>query len=588
MKIAAFCTSNNAYIPKCCVSLLSLKKYNSHFDLYILSSNITQNNLALCTRLNIKCIDLESKLKKYFYKEWNYPKECYYHFKGPELFHKMGYDYSIYLDGDIYCNNYVDINWYSITHIAGVSYGTCKEFLSKIDDFKYISAKFSLNKESLKKKHCQTGVLYFNNNNLAKIRYFNISCELFDLSVKYDIPRKGDDSLMALLILYMKNLKIKYLPKNYNFIVKREMPYFTGHSQLIEKCIFFHCIKFKPWDTHIKNYPTYTYKYFVEKWKEELINEFTQKEICFFFPEIYKDINIVTDDLIINNNKYNKNKQNESEKINNIYIHKLFYWFSTNINNVGDWITPYLVNKICNINLKKSTNPLLSTSTVLLSTGSIMRLSNYNTIIWGSGIRDIDQHVNKPKLVRSVRGPLTRKRLIELGIECPVIYGDPALLLPLLYTPKSLPKKYKLGIIPHISQYEKITQIYSKYQDIQIIDFRTNNIESTIDNIVLCDKICSSGLHGIILSNAYDIPVTWIKFDNNIQGDDTKFYDYFFSIGRYEETYIDAVKYKDIHPDILIKKIHHYNINININKLLDSSIFDFKRGQIKKYILYNL
>ena len=78
-----------------------------------------------------------------------------------------------------------------------------------------------------------------------------------------------------------------------------------------------------------------------------------------------------------------------------------------------------------------------------------MGLFNSHTIIWGAGtIAGTAKLHYKPLKVCAVRGKLTRKYLLEQGIDCPEIYGDPALLLPKIYQPK-VEKQYKLGIIPH-------------------------------------------------------------------------------------------------------------------------------------------
>ena len=53
--------------------------------------------------------------------------------------------------------------------------------------------------------------------------------------------------------------------------------------------------------------------------------------------------------------------------------------------------------------------------------------------IWGTGTTFGDSKLPvKPRKVFSVRGPLTRESLLRNGISCPPLYGDPALLLPLV------------------------------------------------------------------------------------------------------------------------------------------------------------
>lgn len=54
----------------------------------------------------------------------------------------------------------------------------------------------------------------------------------------------------------------------------------------------------------------------------------------------------------------------------------------------------------------------------------------------------------RPGPVHAVRGPLTAERLAAQGIDGPPVHGDPALVMPWLYTP-STATRYPLGIVPH-------------------------------------------------------------------------------------------------------------------------------------------
>ena len=87
-------------------------------------------------------------------------------------------------------------------------------------------------------------------------------------------------------------------------------------------------------------------------------------------------------------------------------------------------------------------------------------------------------------------------------------------------------------------------------EEIKVINLINTNIESVINDILSCEKTISSSLHGLIVSDAYNIPNTWVKFDNNIKGDDTKFHDYFKSVNRSDTNFVDCMNYKKIPKNI--------------------------------------
>lgn len=209
-----------------------------------------------------------------------------------------------------------------------------------------------------------------------------------------------------------------------------------------------------------------------------------------------------------------------------------------------------------------------------LCVGSIITwLTNPNSIIWGSGILYPSEEIKykgnvvKPKKVLAVRGPLTRKILLERGIECPEIYGDPALLFPKYYQPKVL-RKYKCGIIPHFK--DKKSRSLEKFRnskDFHIIDIQDfSDWRKFIDEINSCEFIVSSSLHGIIISDAYGIPNTWVEFDRK----DLKrftFLDYFASVKKDISEPFDIEKISEIN-DIIKLKSKWKAPEIDLDKLL--------------------
>ena len=201
--------------------------------------------------------------------------------------------------------------------------------------------------------------------------------------------------------------------------------------------------------------------------------------------------------------------------------------------NYGDLLGKYLVEKISGKKVRfaipKKWSIFNYFQPIYVTAGSILANINKNCIVWGSCIIQKDQQVKNATFL-AVRGPQTRKRLLELGFEVPEVYGDPALLLPNYYHPK-INKKYQLGIVPHYNDYKMVKQWYSKDTSIKIIDLMTLDVEQTTNEFLKCEHIISSSLHGLIVAHAYGIPAVWVKFSDKLFGDGIKFQDYFESVG---------------------------------------------------------
>ena len=164
--------------------------------------------------------------------------------------------------------------------------------------------------------------------------------------------------------------------------------------------------------------------------------------------------------------------------------------------------------------------------------------SNKQTVVWGSGVSGQERTFVHPRNILSVRGAKTKEFCIRYQVACPEIYGDPALLLPLVYRP-TMPKKYRLGVIPHVidQQHPVIQEIREQHaDDILIIDLaHYKKWTDVIDQICSCERILSSSLHGLIVSDAYQVPNCWIELSGKISGGYFKFYDYASSVERHFE-----------------------------------------------------
>ncbi len=216
----------------------------------------------------------------------------------------------------------------------------------------------------------------------------------------------------------------------------------------------------------------------------------------------------------------------------------LFYWSEIKFifkkkENYGDLLSKYLVEKISGKEVKwvhpKKQPWYKWDKTNYVTIGSIIHHASKDSIVWGSGIIDKKQPIEKADF-RAVRGPQTREFLLDLGYECPEIYGDPALLIPKYYHPE-IEKKHKLGIIPHYHDFKFVSENYNKYPEVLVIDLMTMDVEEVTGQILSCEKTISSSLHGIIVSHAYQIPSLWVEFSDKIFGDGIKYRDYLESIG---------------------------------------------------------
>ncbi|AUP78184.1 polysaccharide pyruvyl transferase family protein [Flavivirga eckloniae] len=234
---------------------------------------------------------------------------------------------------------------------------------------------------------------------------------------------------------------------------------------------------------------------------------------------------------------------------------RLFWWQGKRQDgreNYGDLMSKYLVEKISNEKVKTVLNPSKRRYKYLLkhylSIGSIVSYANKKSIVWGSGIIKNNDTIRNAKFL-AVRGPLTRAGIIEKGFSCPEIYGDPALLIPCYYN-KQVSKKYAIGIIPHYVDYEEVNKRFKDNDAVKVIDLLTYDVEKTTDEILECEQIISSSLHGVIVSHAYHIPALWVKFSDKLFGDDIKFYDYFESVGiAFKETI--SIPVKDLTVDTI-------------------------------------
>jgi hypothetical protein len=185
-------------------------------------------------------------------------------------------------------------------------------------------------------------------------------------------------------------------------------------------------------------------------------------------------------------------------------------------------------------------------------TGSIIEYTRGACTVWGSGIMCREDPISPDAKLLAVRGPLTRARALACGAFCPEIYGDPALLLPRLYRPATR-ERSGAGLVAHFADKPRLAASLRLIGGLKLIDIQAP-VESVIDRVASCEFVASSSLHGIILSHAYGIPAVWVRFRPLPSGDDSKFYDYFLSVGQELQPPV-SVSYDEIDLAALSRRI---------------------------------
>lgn len=199
--------------------------------------------------------------------------------------------------------------------------------------------------------------------------------------------------------------------------------------------------------------------------------------------------------------------------------------------NFGDMLSPIVFDYLCQYyNLDR--NKIVHKTKHLYAIGSILFFENQDITVWGTGSLH-DMQCNMDTLlhhrilrkidVRAVRGPLTRANLTKLKISCPAVYGDPAMLMPLIYKPIKARENYVL-VLTHHDQRDGIKE--KKSDDVIIRNAITSDWKHMVELIACAKGVVSSSLHGIILAESYGIPAVFLK--TNPRQDIFKYQDYYY------------------------------------------------------------
>ncbi len=200
----------------------------------------------------------------------------------------------------------------------------------------------------------------------------------------------------------------------------------------------------------------------------------------------------------------------------------LLWW--PKASNFGDALSPWLVQKMTGATVVRA-DPC---QPHYVAIGSVLRYARSSSIVWGTGSfgDELDKGIPADADYRAVRGPLTRQKILNAGGRCPQVYGDPALLVPLYYSPV-VKKTHEIGLVLRWSEHRwKAAEVDP---GVRIIDLGTDDVEEVLDAMLSCRQIVTSSLHGLIVADAYGVPSAWLG-SHSPKGGEFKFHDYFVSV----------------------------------------------------------
>jgi pyruvyltransferase len=236
--------------------------------------------------------------------------------------------------------------------------------------------------------------------------------------------------------------------------------------------------------------------------------------------------------------------------------------------NWGDALSPVLCSMLSGKPVKKM---LWQHQHRNLAIGSILGNSSRWAEVWGSGFMWADEKLAEaPQAVHAVRGPRSRAKLLEMGMECPEVYGDPALIFPGFFNPQ-VAKRYEVGIIPHyIDKDNPWLDRYRHDTQVRIIDVECG-IEEFVREVKSCELILSSSLHGLICADSYGVPCLWVELSDKVWGGSFKFIDYFESVGRGAPTPIRLVETTTL--GMVVRHHQPYEVRIDLELLITACPF---------------
>lgn len=176
----------------------------------------------------------------------------------------------------------------------------------------------------------------------------------------------------------------------------------------------------------------------------------------------------------------------------------------------------------------------------LVTIGTMGHMQRSGTVhLWGTGFQgsnasrfrtqsDFVAPADTRFVAHAVRGPFSARLLHSAGIEVPPVYGDPAMLLPQLWSGAEVQKRWDLGVVLHLTESRALQEPeappeFRRYlipphlrDSVTLIDTQVprtvQGVRERVEQMLACRRILSTSLHGVAIAEAYGIPCATFDF----------------------------------------------------------------------------
>ena len=211
----------------------------------------------------------------------------------------------------------------------------------------------------------------------------------------------------------------------------------------------------------------------------------------------------------------------------------LYYWSPNDHRgkeNFGDYLSREIVKNVVEREFEDLL-PFIKFDTEgvenrLLAIGSILHHAKNHDTVWGSGVngKSLGRKIGVETLdVRMVRGPLSRKFLLNQGISCPPQYGEPGLLVSEFFGDgNNEDKRHPYSLVLNLND-------MTFYGDDEHTVYPNEDLHSVIERIKSSEMVVSTSLHGLVIAEAFGVPARHLL---SFAEPTFKYIDYYRGTGR--------------------------------------------------------